>query len=60
MSPRTWKEQFPHHLLSVRTNDLGIEVRLCDVCGCPVSHMTNSTVQGHLHYKKNKKWQLRP
>ena len=36
----------------MRTNDLGIEVLWCGACGCPVSHTTKSTVQGHLHSKK--------
>ena len=47
------KEPFPGHPLSVRTNDLGIEVLWCDVCGCPVSQTTKSTVQGHLDCKKH-------
>ena len=52
MGPGKRKEQFPGHPLSVRTN-LGIEVLWCDVCGCPVSHTTKSTVQGHLDSKKH-------
>ena len=53
MSPWKWKEQFPRHPLSVRSNDLGIKVLWCDACGCPVSHTTKSTVQGHLGRKKH-------
>ena len=53
MGPGERKEQFPGHPLSVRTNDLGIEVLWCDACGCPVSHTTKSTVQGHLDSKKH-------
>ena len=47
MSPWKRKEHFPGHPLNVRTNDLGIEVLWCDACGCPVSHTTKSTIQGH-------------
>ena len=43
MGPGKRKEQFPGHPLSLRTNDLGIEVLWCDACGCPVSHTTKST-----------------
>ena len=53
MGPGKRKEQFPGHPLSVRTNDLGIEVLWWDACGCPVSHTTKSTVQGHLDSKKH-------
>ena len=53
MGPRKQKEQFLGHPLSVRTNDLGIEVLWCDASGCPVSHTTKSTVQGHLDCKKH-------
>ena len=47
MSPWKQKEQFLGRSLSVCTNDLGIEALWCDACGCPVSHKTKSTVQGH-------------
>ena len=53
MGPGKRKEQFPGHPLSLRTNDLGIEVLWCDACGCPVSHTTKSTVQCHLDSKKH-------
>ena len=36
MSPRTRKGQFLGHPLSVRTNDVDIEVVWCDACGCPL------------------------
>ena len=53
MSPWKQTEQFPGHPLTVHSNDLGIEVLWCNVCGCPVSHTTKSTVQGHLDCKKH-------
>ena len=46
-------EQFPGHPLNVGSNDLGIKVLWCDVCGCPESHTTKSIVQGHLDCKKH-------
>ena len=47
------KEPLLSHPLSVRTNDLGIEVLWRDVCGCPVSHTMKSSVQGHLDRKEH-------
>ena len=51
---------FHVHPLSVRTNDLGIEVLCYNACGCPVNHTKKSTVQGHLDCKSTEKGSTPP